>query len=293
MVPLLLGAAAIWGISNVADAESNVNAANRINKEAAELANDANQRLTNAHGQMMQTIDKLGNTKRIISKEIGNVGDLIEKITKRIKRENNTRALRELEENGIYENMLNQLAMFSNKAEQYQKEAQMELDASENENAVCVFGALGAAAFGFGMVAMPAMLLYSFMKSDEAEAAYYNAKTKLDEAKVYAERCNNMNALFSAMNNRGKQIDNLLKKLNTYFRPSTDALNTVYRNYGDDYKIYSPESKMTVFYSFQLAQTIKTIVETSMFQEDGSFNTDMDKTLDKGEQTLRFLTSNS
>ncbi len=84
MVPLLLGAAAIWGISNVADAESNVNAANRINKEAAELANDANQRLTNAHGQMMQTIDKLGNTKRIISKEIGNVGDLIEKITKRI-----------------------------------------------------------------------------------------------------------------------------------------------------------------------------------------------------------------
>ena len=30
MVPLLLGAAAIWGISNVAEAESNANAANKM-----------------------------------------------------------------------------------------------------------------------------------------------------------------------------------------------------------------------------------------------------------------------
>lgn len=294
MIPLLLGgAAAIWGISNIADAESNAKAANRINKEAAELANNANKRVTDAHDYMMYTLDTLGDLKRTTSKEIGNVGDIIEDITKRIKMERNTKALKELESNGIYENLLMQMSTLSRQAEEFETEAREQFDVSENENATCVFGALGAAAFGFGMVAMPAMLLYSFMKSDEAEAAYYSAKTRMDEAKIYAERCNNMTSLFEAMTKRGRQIGSLLSGLNEYFSPSTKALNAVYRNYGDDYKTYPPESKMTVFYSFQLAQTIKTIVETSMFQEDGTFNTDMDKTLDKGHQTLIFLNQNT
>ena len=293
MVPLLLGAAAIWGISNVADAEAKASSANRINKEAAELAQTAHGKVNSAHSGMMSVLDDLGDTKRRTSIAIGLTGDYIERITKKVKRERDTKSIRELEENGIYENILTKMSELSQQVQNFNLSAGKDIDVSENENAVCVFGALGGAALGFGAVAMPAMLLYSFMKSDEAEAAYYEAKTKLDEAKVYQERCNNMCSLFNAITKRGKQIDNLLHGLNKYFIPAAESLSNVFDNYGDDYKHYSPESKMTVFYSFQLAQTVKTVVETSMFQEDGSLSADIDQVLDVGQQTMKFLTSNA
>ncbi len=289
MIPVLLGAAALWGISNVAEAEENANRANRINKEAAALASESKNKVTAKHDNMMQTLDDLGKTKRKTSVAIGIVGDTIEQITKKIRMERNTKALRELEEAGIYENLLVQMRELSEQAHNISIAAGKEIDASENENAVCVFGALGGAALGFGAVAIPAMFLYSFIKSDEAKAAYYEAETRMDEARVYAERCNNMCSLFTAISARGQQIDNLLGGLNRYFVPAADNLIDVTNTYGTDYKNYSTEAKMTMFYSFQLAQTVKRIVETSMFNEDGVINVDMDKVLDEGQRTLKLI----
>ena len=292
MVPLLLGAAAIWGISNVAEAEEKANSANRINKEAAELANTAHNAVTEAHDNMMDVLNDLGNLKQRTSHIIGITGDMIEDITKKLRREKDTKSLKELEDAGIYENLLTQMQKLSVQAQNISVANQNEIDTSENTNAACVFGALGGAALGFGAVAMPAMLLYSFVKSDEAKAAYYEAKTRMDEAQVYAERCNNMCSLFNAIEKRGGQIEYLLKGLNKYFLPAAEALENVQNTYGNEYRSYTPEAKMTVFYSFQLAQTVKTVVETPMFNEDWSMNPDVDKTLDKGHDTLRLLASN-
>ena len=292
MIPLLVGAAAIWGISNVADAESNAKAANRINKEAAELAQNAHENVNNAHDNMMNVLDELGETKHRTSIAIGIAGDFIQDITQKIRQENDTKSMKELEEAGIYENILTQMHTLSQQAQEIVIDSDKEIDASENENAVCVFGALGGAALGFGAIAMPAMLLYSFMKSDEAEAAYHEAKTRMDEARVYEERCNNICSLFNAISTRGEQIDRLLYGLNKYFVPAVENLSHVVDAYGIDYKNYSMESKMSVFYSFQLAQTVKTVVETSMLQEDWSLNTDIDKTLEIGQKTIQLLSDN-
>ena len=289
MVPLLLGAAAIWGISNVAEAESNANAANKMNKEASELAQRAYNKVNTSHERMMNVLDDLGDNKMRTSVAIGMAGEFIEDITKVLKQNRDTKSLRELDEAGINENLLSQMHTLSQQAQQHGTNDIKQMDVSENENAVCVFGALGGAALGFGVVAIPAMFIYSFMKSDEAEAAYYEAKTRVDEAKVYAERCNNMSTLFNAIATRGQQIDDLLHRLNEYFVPAVEALSQTMDNFGNNYALYNTEAKMTVHYSFQLAQTVKTIVETSMFQEDGTINPDMDMTLEIGEQTMALL----
>ena len=291
MVPLLLGAAALWGISNVAEAESNVNAANKMNKEASELAKHAYDMVGTSHDQMISVLDNLGENKMRTSIAIGMAGDFIEDITKVLKRNRDTESLRELDEAGINEKLLSQMHNLSQQAQQFGVDDIKQMDASENENAVCVFGALGGAALGFGMVAIPAMFIYSFMKSDEAEAAYYEAKTRVDEAKVYEERCNNICSLFNAITTRGEQIDTLLHGLNEYFVPAVESLSQIMDKYGNNYAQYPMEAKMTVHYSFQLAQTVKAIVETSMFQEDGSFNTDIDATVEIGEQTIALLES--
>ena len=292
MIPVLLGAAAIWGISNVADAESNAQAANKINKEAADLAKNAHGRVSQSHDEMMSVLDSLGETKRRTSIAIGFAGDYILDITKKIRLANDTESIRELEEAGVHDEILSQMHGLSQQAQSIGMEAADQFDVSENENAVCVFGALGGAALGFGAIAMPAMLLYSFMKSDEAKAAYYEAKTRMDEAKIYEEKCNNMSALFKAISTRGEQIENLLYRLNDYFVPSVESLSWVVDNYGVDYRQYTVESKMKVFYAFQLAQTVKNVVETSMFQEDWSINPDIERTMEIGHKTIALLSDN-
>ena len=293
MIPVLLGAAAVWGISNVADAESNAKAANKLNKEASDIANRANIMIDESHSRMMCVLDKLGDTKMRTSIAIGMAGDYIEDITKKVKLGKDKESIRELEEAGIRENLLTEMHVLSEQAQRLGIEGVGQIDADENENSVCVFGALGGAALGFGAVAMPAMLLYSFMKSDEAEAAYFEAKTRVDEAKVYKERCNNMCTLFNAITTRGEQIDNLLHRLNNYFIPSVENLSQIIDRFGSDYKNYSVESKASVFYSFQLAQTVKHVVETSMFQEDWSLNPCMDKTIEIGQQTIELLSDSN
>ena len=38
MIPILVGAAALWGVSNMADAENKTRQANNINTQAAQIA---------------------------------------------------------------------------------------------------------------------------------------------------------------------------------------------------------------------------------------------------------------
>lgn len=291
MVPVLVGAAAIWGLSNMAEAESNVATANAINKEAADMAQNAYENVSQRHAEMMDSLERLGETKKRTSIAIGFAGDYIQDITKKIKLDNDLESMRELEDAGIQEDVLEKMHILSQQVKELSMDNDKQSSMSGDDNSTCVLGALGGAALGFGVVAMPAMLLYSFIKSDEAESAYHKAKTRMDEARVFNERCNNMCALFKAITTRGEQIEDLIQKLNKYFVPSVEQLSNIVGTYGNDYKNYTPESKMAVFYSFQLAQTVKAIVETSMVQEDWSISPVLDDTVEMGEKTVLLLSS--
>lgn len=288
MIPVLLGAAAIWGISNFEESERKTNEANRINQEAAKIADSAHNQVKDSHEKMTNTLTQLGKTKKfLMDGNITTIGDIVGKIYKNVKIDRDTKGLRELEEGGITEIGLGELRELGQKSVEI-ADAAHNINTDDNHGWAAL-GALGGAALGFGVIAAPALLLYSIMESDKADEALYNAKTQLDKAKVYEERCKNINVLFTAITTRGRQIDNLLGRLNYYFDSAVSQLQQVRRMDGYEYRNYPPEHKAVVFYSWQIAQTVKTIIDTSMINEDLSLNSDIERPLEIGNQTLKLL----
>lgn len=289
MVPLLIGAAALWGIGNISEAEDNAERATKINTQAAEIADAANRQVKRAHSDMARTLEKLGETKmNLMSGNINDVADVMGKIYKNFKFNRDTAGLKELEDGGFDEKVLMEMQDLSNKAIELADSKEFE----ENDNgSFCALGALGGCVLGLGAIAAPALLIYSFMKSDEAEAALNEAKTRLDEAKIYEERGKNICALFKAIDTRGQQIDDILNRLNDYFDDAVKELNKVKQKYKYDFKRYPKKGKAVLFYAWQLAQTTKKIVDTSMIREDWSINVDIDRPIENGERIIALLES--
>lgn len=287
MIPILVGAAALWGVSNMADAENKTRQANNINTQAAQIATRANRQVNNSHKNMTKVLDNLGRTKMdLMSGNISDVANVMGKIYKNFKLNNDTQGLRELEEGGINLSLISEMHDLSTKALELQNTKEFQ---NTSTGSFCAVGALGGAVLGLGVIAAPAMLLYSFMKTDEADAALYEAKTRLDEAQYYEERSKNIATLFNAIAKRGKQIDDLLNGLNHYFNNAVRQMKDAVKKEGYTWKKYSDESKAIIFYTFQIAQTVKMIVDTSMIQDDWSINPDIEKTIQIGSQTFELL----
>ena len=289
MVPLLLGGAALWGLSNMADAESKTDRANSINAQAAQIAENAKRQTERAHGNMTQTLGRLGRTKMdIMSGNINTVASVMGRIYKNFKINGDSQGLRELEASGIDNMFIEEMKALSDQAINIQNTQEFK---SSSVGSFCAVGALGGAVLGLGAIAAPAMLIYSFMKTDEAEAALYEAKTRLDEARYYEERSKNICALFNAIARRGEQINNLLVNLNYYFDSAVFQMRNTAINDSYFWKDYPEEYKVNIFYAWQIAQTVKIIIDTSMIQEDWSINPDINKPIEMGEQTLGLLSA--
>lgn len=287
MIPILLGGAALWGMSNLSNAERHIKNANEINAQAAFIANAANHKVRNAHSHMTNILSSLGALKMdIMSDNIDDVVDTMSGIYKNFKLNRDTRGLRELEDNGFSHQVLDEMHTLSNKAIEL---AHTEIITSPDSGVFCAIGMFGSTVLGLSAIAAPAMLLYSFMQSDEAEAALYEAKTKLDEARYYEARSENICALFHAISKRGQQIQDLLNSLNNYLTPAVMNMNSIKDIYGYDYRQYSEDAKANVFYMWQIAQTVKSIIDTSIIQEDWSINPDLEEPIEIGQQTIALL----
>ena len=90
---------------------------------------------------------------------------------------------------------------------------------------------------------------------------------------------------------RAKQIDNLLKGLDFYFSRSVNRVQNIILENGCEYRKYNHEDKNQIFIALQLMQTVKAIIDTSMFFEDGSFKGNNDSNLETGEKVLKLLNS--
>lgn len=151
------------------------------------------------------------------------------------------------------------------------------------------FGMAGGMAVLGGLVAGPALALGGAFMASKAEEAKWQAEDNLDEAKTYAEKGKNICTTLKAMGKRADQIDDLLNSLNDYFEDSTDDLHRVIKNSGRDFAAYSREEKVIVFKSVQLAQAVKSIVDTSLLKEDGKLTSESKVALEKGQGVLAEL----
>ncbi len=278
--------------NNINKAEAYSEAANELNTEAVKMLNEANRNLENSHNEMTHSLLKLGKTKKdILIKNIIPTVNIMSGLYKNVKLNRDTRGLRELEDAGFKETMLAEVKEISESALALSNNTTV--DTAENLSLISM-GVLGGAAILnplLAIPALPAVLLYSSSKADEAETEFYKAATKLDKARCHAERCKNSCTLFNAITKRGKQINYLLLNLNRYFDDSIAQLQKVVNFHSYAYRYYSAESKAAVFYNWQIAQTVKIIIDTSMICEDGSLNVEMEQPLEIGNKTLRLLSN--
>ena len=128
------------------------------------------------------------------------------------------------------------------------------------------------------------------MKSDEAEAALYEAKTRLDEARYYQERCKNIATLFSAIGARGRSINNLLNDLDRYYEPILDDMSQIVRgSHGYDFASYNDKERTILFLAYQMTCTMKILVDAPIVEEDWSINPLIDSRIEKGQQQIQLL----
>ena len=291
MIPVLLGAAALWGAANISEANDKIRSANSINSQAAQLANSAKKLVETANNEMNDSLDRLGRTEtNIMDGNIKNFVAMFKRIYDEFEYKKNYSGLQKLEQMGFKKKVIQEMQRLSNKFVEISSTQEFKQIEGNSFGAIGLLGA-GALVGGLGVIAAPAALLYSFMKSDEAEAALYEAKTRMDEARLYEQQCKNLSALFSAINARGRMINNLLSDLNIYLSPAVRDMRQIISRCGLELDEYPEPEYLQIYYAYQITNTIKILIETPIVQNDWSINPMLDSSLEKAEKNIAYLKS--
>ena len=285
MIPLLISAAVIWG----EDTNEKIKRANSFNSQAATIAEKAKNDVEAVNNNMNKTLDMLGKTElEIMSGNVKKFVSLMSSIYEDFEFRRNLSGLEKLEQMGFKRKVIEELQTMTNKAIELGSAPEIKEIGNASFGAVGLLGA-GALAIGLEVIAAPAMLLYGMMKSDEATAAFYEAKTRLDEAYLYEQKCLNLCALFDAIDTRGRMLNNLLNDLNSYLTPAVNNMREIVSrlSYGlDDY----PEREyLGVYYAYQITNTVKIIIETPVVQNDWSINPALDQSIEIGQKNVALL----
>ena len=118
-------------------------------------------------------------------------------------------------------------------------------------------------------IPVPMQLALEFMASNEASKELEKAKVNQAEAEeLVAQLC--VAALqCEAIRRKTYLFHNLLARLDARFMPLVYQMEEIVKNEGDDYRLYSPESKKAIVSCASMAVTIKTVLDTPILTDDG------------------------
>ena len=291
MIPLLLGGAALWGLASVSDANDKIRRANSFNSQASSIAEQAKSKVEIANSDMDKSLDTLGKTElEIMSGNVENFVSLMNSIYDDFEFRRDLSGLEKLERMGFRRKVIEELRVLTNKVVELGSTPKLKEIGECSCSSVGLLGA-GALALGLEVIAAPAMLLYGMMKSDEANAAFYEARTRLDEANLYEQRCLNICTLFNAITTRSRMLNNLLNDLNSYLTPAVDKMNNVVSRLGYGLDDYPELEYLTVYIAYQITNTVKIIIETPIVQDDWSINPELDNSIQIGQKSIALLKS--
>lgn len=291
MIPVLVGAAALFGAAKISDANDKIRSANSINSQAARIADSAKNQVEKSQNEMNYSLDRLGRTeKNIMDCNIKNFVAMFKSIYDDFEYKKNYSGLQKLEQMGFKKKVIEEMQSISKKFTELSSTQKFKEIEGNSYGAIGLFGA-GALLGGLGVIAAPAALLYGIMKSDEAEAALYEAKSRMDEARLYEQRCKNLSALFSAINARGRMLNNLLTDLNIYLTPAVRDMSSIISRCGLELDEYPEAEYLQIFYAYQITNTVKILIETPIVQSDWSINPMLDHSLEIGQKNVAMIKS--
>lgn len=285
MIPVLIGSAVLWGM----DTNEKIKRANNFNSQAAAIAEKAKNEVESVSNAMNNTLDLLGKTELgIMTGNVEKFVSLMSSIYDDFEFRRNLTGLEKLEQMGFRRKVIEELQAMTTKAVELGSTPEIKKIGDTSFGAVGLLGA-GALAIGLEVIVAPAMLLYGMMKSDEATAAFYEARTRLDEAHLYEQRCLNLCALFDAIKTRGRMLNKLLNDLNSYLTPAVDNMRTIVSRLGYGLDNYPEREYLGVYYAYQITNTVKIIIETPVVQNDWSINPALDQSIEIGQKNVGLL----
>ena len=329
MIPLLIGGIALlaggYGVKKGVDAKDDFDEAERYNKKAERIYNEAKEKLESERELTNSHLENLGELK--ISIYDGSLADFVD-IFSQIK-------------NVDFEDNLN-LGLLNNVNEQNMldiKNTVLEMQevlgggiAALGSGALAGFGALGGvgmlasastgtaiaslsgaaatnatlawlgggslAAGGFGMaggiavlggiIAGPVLAVGGMMMASKAEEAKYTAYENYDKAKAAAEEMDAACVVLDGIYNRVDEFIDVLKPINDIFEDYIDVLENIVDK-SNDYRDYTQYEKENVMITASIAQTVKNICDAPIIDENGKVTRKSKRVLKKAKELTQKL----
>ena len=147
-------------------------------------------------------------------------------------------------------------------------------------------GMAGGMAVLGGLVAGPALLVVGFVVDSAASKKLNEALSHQEEAKRMTEELNTASMQCEAIRRRTYMFYNLLARMDARFLPMIYKMEDIIRTEGDDYRLYSPDSKKVIASCASIAVTIKSILDTPLLTDDGLLTGESETTISFVQQKL-------
>lgn len=131
-------------------------------------------------------------------------------------------------------------------------------------------GVAGGMAILGGLIAGPALAITGFTMSAKADENLENAKSRRAEAKKQAEQSKLAEDACYAIGARANMFTKLLTEADKKFSVFINQMENVINEKGTDYKSYEESEKSILAMAWSLAVMIKTILDTPILSKDGN-----------------------
>lgn len=139
-------------------------------------------------------------------------------------------------------------------------------------------GMAGGTAILGGLVAGPALLVMGLVAGNAAKKNLEKAYTNKAEAIQIASQLNTASLQCETIRRRTYMFYNLLARLDTYFLPLIYRMEDIVKAEGNDYRVYSENSKKTIASCVSVAVSVKSVLDTPLLKEDGLLTDESEST---------------
>jgi len=328
-LPFILGglalAAAGYGVKKGVDAKDDFDTAERYNRRAERIYDDAKDKLENKKEETDLELQNLGRLKvyvyenslkdfsEIFSKiknidfednlEIGTLNSVDEQDVLDI--QNTVLKMEEVLGGGIAALGSGALAGFGALggvgmlASASTGTAIANLSGAAATNATLAWlggGALSAGGFGMaggmavlgGIVAGPVLAVGGMMMASKAEEAKHTAYSNYDKAEAAAEQMDSACIVLDGIYRRVQEFIRILEPINETLENYIDELEEIV-DASNDWRTYSQEDKETVMITASIAKTVKNICDTPIIDENGEVTRKSKRVLQKAKELTQKL----